>query len=84
MVYNRQESRLLEFACLSVMVAININSFTCNIMEVVTYLVAVVVFTVFNVFRVAEKIKFLRLIFFLPLIAAYLPFLIFKKELKTI
>lgn len=53
MVYNRQESRLLEFACLSVMVAININSFTCNIMEVVTYLVAVIFFTVFNVFRVA-------------------------------
>ena len=52
-------------------------------MEVVTYLVAVIVFTVFNVFRVAERIKFLRLLFFLPLIAAYLPFLIFKKELKT-
>lgn len=83
MIYNRQESRLLEFACLSVMVAININSFTCTIMEVVTYLVAVVVFTVFNVFRVAEKIKYLRLLFFVPLIAAYLPFFIFKKELKT-
>jgi hypothetical protein len=66
------------------MVAININSFTCNIMEVVTYLIAVVFFTIFNVFRLVERIKFLRLLFFLPLIAAYLPFLIFKKELKTL
>lgn len=83
MVYNRQESRLLEFVCLSVIVAININSFTCNIMLVVTYLVAVVIFTVFNVFRVGDRVKFLRLVFFLPLLAAYLPFLIFKKELDT-
>ena len=73
----------MEFACLSVMVVININSFTCNIMEVVTYLAAVVVFAVFNVFRIAERIRFLRLLFFVPLIAAYLPFFIFKKELKA-
>ncbi len=73
----------MEFACLSVMVAININSFTCNIMEVATYLAAVVVFAVFNVFRIAERIRFLRLLFFVPLIAAYLPFFIFKKELKA-
>ena len=65
------------------MVAININSFTCNIMEVVAYLAAVVVFAVFNVFRIAERIRFLRLLFFVPLIAAYLPFFIFKKELKA-
>ena len=52
MIYNRQESRLLEFVCLSVIVAININSYTCNIMEVVTYIAAVVLFTVFNIFRV--------------------------------
>ena len=84
MVFNRQESRLLEFVCLSVIVAININSFTCNIMEVVTYLIAVIFFIVFNVFRIAESIKFLRLIFFIPLVAAYLPFFIFKKELKTV
>ena len=83
MVYNRQESRLLEFACLSVFVAININAYTCNIMEIVTYFTAVIAFTVFNIFRVGERVKYLRLLFFLPLIAAYLPFLIFKKELKT-
>jgi hypothetical protein len=41
------------------------------------------VFAVFNVFRIAERIRFLRLLFFIPLIAAYLPFFIFKKELKA-
>jgi hypothetical protein len=52
-------------------------------MEVATYLAAVVVFAVFNVFRIAERIRFLRLLFFVPLVAAYLPFFIFKKELKA-
>lgn len=79
MVYNRQESRILEFACLSVMVAININSFTCNIMEVVSYLVAVTLFFIFNVFRIADRIAFLRILFFIPLIVAYIPFFVFKK-----
>jgi len=50
----------------------------------VTYIGAVVVFTVFNIFRIAENIKYLRLLFFIPLIAAYIPFFIFKKELNTI
>lgn len=84
MIFNRQESRILEFLSLSVVVVINVNSFTMNAHEIVAYLVAVAVFAVFNIFRVLERIKYLRLLFFLPLIVAYLPFLIYKKELKTI
>lgn len=83
MVFNRQESRLLEFACMSVVLAININAYTCNIMEIIAYFAAVIVFTVFNIFRVWQRIKYIRLLFFVPLIVAYLPFFIFKKELKT-
>lgn len=84
MIFNRQESRMLEFLSLSVVVVINVNSFTINAMEIVAYFITVVVFTVFNIFRVLERIKYLRLLFFLPLIVAYLPFLIYKKELKNI
>jgi hypothetical protein len=61
-------------------VAININAFTANIMEVIAYLVAVVLFLVFNVFRIIDNSK-LRLAFFIPLIVAYVPFLVFDKQL---
>lgn len=53
MGYNRLEARVLEMACVSVVVAININAFACGVLEVVAYVVAVVMFGVFNVFRVA-------------------------------
>lgn len=79
MVYNRQQSRLLEFVCLSVIVPININAFTSNIMELVAYAVSILLFVVFNIFRVSEQIKYLRLLFLFALMVGYLPFFIFKK-----
>jgi hypothetical protein len=63
-----------------VVVAININAFSSNIMETVAFLVAVVTFLVFNIFRIVDK-QFLRLLFFIPLVAAYLPFFIFSKTI---
>lgn len=80
-IYNRQESRLLEFVCLSVVVAININAFTCNIMEIIAYFAAVIIFLVFNIFRVIDNEK-LRLLFFIPLLVAYVPFFVFTKEIN--
>ena len=48
---------MLEFAGLSVIVAININSFTCGVMEIVAYGLAFLLFFVFNVLRKYEKKK---------------------------
>lgn len=49
---NKLEGRLLEFGSLSVFVAINIGVFTCNVMEITAYLLAVILFTLFNVMRI--------------------------------
>ncbi len=47
-------------------------------MEIVAFLVAVIIFILFNVIRVVDNAK-IRLAFFLPLIVAYVPFFVFKK-----
>jgi hypothetical protein len=81
--FNRNESRFLEFACLSVVMVININAFACNVFEVAAYLAAVGCFVVFNVLRKGEGVEYLRLLFFVPLVVAYVPFYVESKTLKT-
>lgn len=78
--WSRYESRLLEFWCLIVIVAINIGTFTCGIMECVVFFVAIVLFLIFNVIRISEN-KGLRSMWLLPLLLCYLPFYIFNRLL---
>jgi hypothetical protein len=52
-------------------------------MEAIAFLLAVVLFIIFNMIRVVDNPK-LRLSFFIPLIVAYVPFFIFSKEIKEI
>lgn len=73
----------MEFACLSVVLVVNINAFACNIFELAAFGVAALTFLIFNVFRKAEHIEFLRLAFFVPLLVAYIPFYVEKKALNT-
>lgn len=80
--YSRYESRLLEFWCLIVIVAINIGTFTCGIMEVVCFGAAVLLFVIFNVLRVSEN-RIMRSLWMLPLILCYLPFYIFNRLLPV-
>lgn len=84
MPYNRNESRVLEFVCLSVMVAININAYASQILLVVSYLVAFVLFFIFNILRIKDEIKVLRLLYLLALIAAWVPFYSENKDLQTL
>lgn len=70
----------MEFLCLAVIVAINIGTFTCEILECAAFGLAVILFMVFNIFRVRE-IGLLKLLWLLPILVCYLSFYIFDKRL---
>lgn len=69
---------MLEFWCLVVVVAINVGTFTCNIMEAAAFAAAILLFFLFNVIRISEN-RILRVLWILPIIACYIPFYIFSK-----
>ena len=81
--WNRNESRFLEFACLSVVLAIHINAFACNAFELAAFLVALALFFVFNVIWRPEGKEWLRLLFLVALLVAYIPFFVEDKRLET-
>lgn len=72
---------MLEFATLSVVAVINFNAFACNAFLLIAYLLAFLFYLVFNVYRKFEDKESLRLLYFLPLLAAHLPFFIEAKNL---
>lgn len=76
--YNRNESRLLEFICLSVVFVININAYTSKIFLLVCFIVAIVLFAVFNLARVKETKSIVRMLFYIPILVAYVPFFLNK------
>lgn len=69
--------------CLSVVVIINIDAYTCLTLEIVAFAVALICFVVFNIMRVGNKTAngLLRVIWLVPILVCYLPFYIYKKSL---
>lgn len=81
--FNRNESRFLEFVCLSVVMVININAYSSKAFELIAYGIALILFVAFNIFRFRDGYSKLRLLYLIPLIVAYIPFYIPNKNLGT-
>jgi hypothetical protein len=72
---------MLEFATMSVVAVINFNAFACNAFLLIAYFLAFLFYLVFNVYRKFSEKEYLRLLYFVPLLAAHLPFFIETKTL---
>ena len=59
-----------------VVVAININSYTCLGMETAAFLLAVILFFGFNFVRFTERMSFLRILWLAPILVCFLSFYI--------
>ena len=72
---------MLEFVCLSVVLALNICTQTCKAMEIVAFVVAIILFGIFNMARVCDGIAFLRVLWLIPILVCFISFYVFDKNL---
>lgn len=76
--FNRNQSRALEFISLSVIIVININAYASKIFLLVVFLIALLLFLLFNVMRIKQEKSALRYLFYIPILVLYVPFYLNK------
>ena len=63
-------------------VALAIATNSCQIVVIVAFVVSLALFLVFNMFRVLERIDFIRVLWLIPIIVCYISYYVFDKNLN--